>query len=739
VAGGVEVCGLGRVVVRVVMAAVCVLAVWLVVSVAGSVAAAPAGQLYAFGFNYYGQLGSTTNNGTTTANPTPALVSLPPGAGTVIQAAAGREFSLVVTSSGQLYAFGENDSGQLGSTTNNGTSNPNPAPTLVSLPPGAGTVTQAAAGFDHSLVVTSSGQLYAFGDNSFGQLGSTANNNTINTPNPTPTLVSLPPGAGAVTQAAAGNNFSLVVTSSGQLYAFGLNIYGQLGSTTNNNTGNPNPTPTLVSLPPGAGTVTQAAAGYDFSLVVTSSGQLYAFGVNDYGQFASTTNNGTSNPNPTPTLVPLPPGAGTVTQAAAGDYFSLVVTSSGQLYAFGLNVYGQLGSTTNNGTYNPNPTPAPVSLAGEVGMVTQVAAGEGYSLVVTSSGQLYAFGANSYGDLGIAANSGTTNANPTPTLVAFPSGTTIDTVAQGSLALQSLAIVSGLAITSTSLPGGQVGIPYSQTLGAAGGTPPLAWSASGLPGGLSINSASGVISGTPTTSGSFPVMVTLTDRYGSAITQELTLAITGPLSISGLQPGSRCVRNVTVAGTPSAPAAGLLTFSFTLSEAASVTYTLARRDGSPQRTLCPTLVRSGPYTTTTVATLTGAGSGGGNGVSLGTASTAKVHRHAHRGHRALLKRGRVRISLARITGGAALTPGTYFLIVTATNPAGEHAFAHTYFWVLKSTRTAGKRRAQRPARKPPAKPAAPPPPPTTTAPAPAPVPGSPPNPIQQLIQVLQGL
>ena len=84
---------------------------------------------------------------------------------------------------------------------------------------------------------------------------------------------------------------------------------------------------------------------------------------------------------------------GPVTQVAGGGH-SLVVTASGQLYAFGNNFCGQLGSSANSGTNNPNPTPTLVGLPGEIGPVTRVAAGSDYSLAVTASGQLYAFGVN---------------------------------------------------------------------------------------------------------------------------------------------------------------------------------------------------------------------------------------------------------------------------------------------------------------------------------------------------------
>jgi uncharacterized protein (TIGR03437 family) len=75
-------------------------------------------------------------------------------------------------------------------------------------------------------------------------------------------------------------------------------------------------------------------------------------------------------------------------------------------------------------------------------------------------------------------------------------------------------IASALAVTTSSLPNGVVNVAYpSTTLQAQGGTPPYAWSVSAgaLPAGLSLNSSSGVLSGTPTAAGTFTVTITVTD------------------------------------------------------------------------------------------------------------------------------------------------------------------------------------------------------------------------------------
>jgi alpha-tubulin suppressor-like RCC1 family protein len=409
-----------------------------------AVAAAPAvassgGRLHAFGSNSFGELGSAPNN---SPNPTPMPVGLPGASGPVVQVAAGFYYSLAVTSTGQLYAFGNNHAGQLGFATSSGTNNPNPTPTLVGLPGAGGPVVQVAAGADHSLAVTSTGQLYAFGDDLLGELGIAANDGV----NPTPVLVGLPGATGPVVQVAAGGRSSLAVTSTGQLYAFGDGSSGQLGSFPEEPFDLSSPTPKLVGLPGASGPVVQVASGAGHSLAVTSSGQLYAFGSNDSGQLGSGINSGPTRSNLTPTLVRLPGAIGPVVQVAAGGHHSLAVTSTGQLYSFGGNYNGQLGNGTNNGPDSSNPTPTLVVLPGATGPVVQVAAGYINSLAVTSTGQLYAFGDDSYGQLGSWPENPADFFSPTPTLVSLPDGMGVQAVARGPDADHALVVLGNASV-----------------------------------------------------------------------------------------------------------------------------------------------------------------------------------------------------------------------------------------------------------------------------------------------------
>src|SRR5205807_1933292 len=92
----------------------------------------------------------------------------------------------------------------------------------------------------------------------------------------------------------------------------------------------------------------------------------------------------------------------------------------------------------------------------------------------------------------------------------------------------TLAINAALAISApASLPTGTVAAAYpSTTMTATGGTGPYTWSATGMPSGLSLNSTTRVLSGTPATATGSPFNVTITVKDSNSIT------VTKPYSLT---------------------------------------------------------------------------------------------------------------------------------------------------------------------------------------------------------------
>jgi hypothetical protein len=89
-------------------------------------------------------------------------------------------------------------------------------------------------------------------------------------------------------------------------------------------------------------------------------------------------------------------------------------------------------------------------------------------------------------------------------------------------------------ITTTSLPAAMVGVAYSQTLQATGGTPPYTWSVSAgaLPAGVTLNTSTGALTGTPTTAGVFAFTAQVVDNLSQTDTQPLSIAVSGPTNVT---------------------------------------------------------------------------------------------------------------------------------------------------------------------------------------------------------------
>ncbi|XP_042172734.1 probable E3 ubiquitin-protein ligase HERC3 isoform X3 [Oncorhynchus tshawytscha] len=146
----------------------------------------------------------------------------------------------------------------------------------------------------------------------------------------------------------------------------------------------------------GLGVVVSVACGQDHSVALCASGQVYSWGAGGEGQLgiALTTVSKVPRPRSVPIPLPLPI---TVIQVACGNSHSLALTKGGQVFSWGLNSHGQLGL----GKGVPL-QPIPALVCSLIGVpVTQVAAGGTHTLALTLPGLVYCCGANRAGQLGL--------------------------------------------------------------------------------------------------------------------------------------------------------------------------------------------------------------------------------------------------------------------------------------------------------------------------------------------------
>jgi alpha-tubulin suppressor-like RCC1 family protein len=231
------------------------------------------------------------------------------------------------------------------------------------------------------------GSLWAWGYSDKGQLGDGTVTNSV-------TPVKIGDGYTAVS---AGVGHSLGLKSDGTLWAWGDNTYGQLGdgTTTSSNV------PEQIDI---ANSYSAISAGYKFSLGLRTNGDLYTWGNNKYGQLGD----GTVSDSYIPKYI----GTG-FSAISAGDNHVLALKSDGSLWAWGADDYGQLG----DGCYKNFTTESPVCALRsttnssvpeqiDVGKTyTAIAAGYQYSLAIRSDGTLWAWGNNTWGDLGSTSDS----------------------------------------------------------------------------------------------------------------------------------------------------------------------------------------------------------------------------------------------------------------------------------------------------------------------------------------------
>ena len=302
---------------------------------------------------------------------------------------------------GAALAWGANTSDKLG----DGTNIDRPAPGEVTGLDLGSEVTQVAAGSDHSLALTADGSVWAWGENAIGQLG----NGT--TREPWTSLFDGVTAAGSPTLASA--NATFTATDIGRLVTgVGIPFGARIVAVADQHTVTLSADATeraarteirvwaarpavKVALP---GPATAVAAGDSHSLAVVG-GSVWAWGHNDHADLGVPSNAVSSS---TPLQVMGADGMPLtgVSAVAAGSQHSVALKSDGTVWAWGTDSYGQLGDGQSSNVAEP----VPVQVKGAVGQApagaTAIAAGASHSLAVGSDGTVWGWGDNSFGQLG---------------------------------------------------------------------------------------------------------------------------------------------------------------------------------------------------------------------------------------------------------------------------------------------------------------------------------------------------
>ena len=253
-------------------------------------------------------------------------------------------------------------------------------------------------GTRHAALLKNNGDVFTWGDNVTCQLGRTAGNRSA-----TPGQV-----LRNIKEIAAAATHTLALDEDGKVYAWG----GDAPALGNNDDfercEGPEPVASLADK-----TIAHIATGIDFSLAVTTNGDLYCTGAGEQGQCPAV-KGGTRAFTP----VPYPELQGKVAAVRAGAYHALVQTKDGRLFAFGRARDGQLGSGKTASAFGP---------VLEMTDVVSFAAGTWHSAAVRADGSAWVWGSNGRSEL----CDGTTVNKSSPQKVALPGSAKATHVAAG--------------------------------------------------------------------------------------------------------------------------------------------------------------------------------------------------------------------------------------------------------------------------------------------------------------------
>lgn len=350
------------------------------------------GSVYTWGVNNIGELG--THCSESIVREAVRVDSLPStSTNPVLAITAGSEFVVVALSDGTFKAWGNGSVGQLGNQSN--LSSCNPVDVLLPEDVQQLGTSLLSGGGGHVLLAQPDGTLLAWGDNSSGQVG-IGNTGTVHSP--TSALPRIMPYWRHSKLTSPSGQHSLAILEDGELYAWGANSYNQLGVKAC--AGSIEAPARVDGLPASTlDPVLGYTTGLSESYVIMTSGRLYSS--DPFTQCDDEAFSGMIERTDITSAIPE-----VIISISASENIYLALTSSGAAYAWGRNDYGQLGNGTRSATGVYQATPGPV-----IGLpdpaedqVVDILATPFTAYALVASGEVWAWGANAAGSLGIGTS-----------------------------------------------------------------------------------------------------------------------------------------------------------------------------------------------------------------------------------------------------------------------------------------------------------------------------------------------